>query len=73
MEIEEGQSFCPSCGECVTAQKKEEVTAPKKPPMTKKQKVKLGLAIVAGMLVLALLAGVLVLALRKNDVFYKDS
>lgn len=74
MEIEEGQSFCPSCGECVAAEKKEEVqAAPKKAPMTKKQKVKLGLAIVAGMLVLALLAGVLVLALRKNDVFYKDS
>lgn len=42
-----------------------------KKPLTKKQIVKLVLAIVSGVLVLALITGILVLALRENDVFYK--
>ena len=62
--LEEGQTVCPNCGECVKAKKE-------KKPWTKKRIAKLVIAIVAGLLVLSLIAGVLVLALRKNDVYYK--
>ena len=63
--LEEGQTICPNCGECVKAKKE-------KKPWTKKRIAKLVIAIVAGLLVLSLIAGVLVLALRKNDVNYKN-
>lgn len=63
--LEEGQTVCPSCGECVEVKKE-------KKPWTKKRIAKLVIAIVAGLLVLALIAGILVLALRKNDIFYKE-
>ncbi len=62
--LEEGQTVCPDCGECVEVKKE-------KKPWTKKRIAKLVIAIVAGLLVLALIAGILVLALRKNDVYYK--
>lgn len=62
--LEEGQTVCPNCGECVKAKKE-------KKPWTKKRIAKLVIAIVAGLLVLSLIAGVLVLALRKNDAYYK--
>lgn len=63
--LEEGQTVCPNCGECVKEKKE-------KKPWTKKRIAKLVIGIVAGLLVLALIAGILVLALRKNDVHYKS-
>lgn len=63
--LEEGQTVCPNCGECVKAKKE-------KKPWTKKRIAKLVIAIVAGLLVLSLIIGILVLALRKNDVYYKE-
>ena len=63
------QTVCPACGEANEIVKKEK----KKIQWTKKNIIKLVVAIVAGLLVLSLLAGVLVLALRKNDVNYKTA